>query len=311
MTQTLTLPIVASSGARPRACPLCDRAPARHRAAGAFARCAACGLVYRAATPAGDEVDYWTSYLDRRRERSYDELRRPYFRALWEHLRQVPRGAAGATPHQRRLLEVGCVPGHLLAEAADDGWIAHGVELSAPLCRLAGEHPAAVVWEGHVEAIDFGARRYDLIVISDAFRHFSRPLAGLRACAALLAPGGALVVREISAYHPRHARRLHRPQPFDWQLLTPVTARRFLEAAGLHAIELRNSPLALVSDRRLERLARRRPAAYRMLLSAANIAVRLADSAATFGAEPLTPIFLAIGRAEGPRASTPGTAAPR
>ncbi|MHC5023883.1 MAG: class I SAM-dependent methyltransferase [Planctomycetota bacterium] len=289
-----------------RVCPLCTTiAQASSHPPPTLATCRTCGLVYRTTSLSVREVDYWSAYVDDPAERAYDARRQTFFRAYWRHVRRLAR----VRVDRPSVLDVGCVPGQLLREAIADGWDAHGIELSETLSALTRRSSAATVWTGRIEDIDFGGRRFDLIVLSNTFRHLDRPLMALRRCAAALRPRGVVVVREMQATHPRHAARLAAPYPCDMQFVTPVTMRTFMRRAGLADVRVFNSPVSLLTVRGLSRLAGPAPGLLGGTRRLVNLAIRCVDPFTAGRGAPLTPSFIMAGSRR-PAGAGPSNAPP-
>jgi malonyl-CoA O-methyltransferase len=105
--------------------------------------------------------------------------------------------AAAAAPGARRLLDVGCGTGRLLADAlaARPGLAAAGLDLAPGMCAAArAAAPAAGVAAGDAEALPFRAGAFDLVVSTSTFQWLPRLEPALAECARVLRPGGRLVV---------------------------------------------------------------------------------------------------------------------
>lgn len=96
-----------------------------------------------------------------------------------------------------RVLEIGCGSGTVLAALAEEGFKTTGLEMHRELARRAAVAvPAARIFSANVlsppdELLDAGP--FDAIGFFDVLEHLESPEPVLRACAALLAPGGRLV----------------------------------------------------------------------------------------------------------------------
>jgi 2-polyprenyl-3-methyl-5-hydroxy-6-metoxy-1,4-benzoquinol methylase len=255
-----------------------------------MATCSACGLLFREQVASQQERTYWNGYLEEAREQRYDRLRQPFYRDFWRMIKRWPQSKS-AKPV---ILDVGCVPGMLLAEARKTGWDLHGVEMTAELCERTHEHCGARMWEGRLEQIDFGRQRFDLIVLSDVFRHLNDPHQALRQCAAILRPRGAVVIRDINIGHAKHAQRLMRPYPFDMQFLTPKHASRFLKDAGFASVQIHASPASLLTNRHGWRLAVNHAGVYRAMQALVNGVIWSLDGLGG-PAWARTPSFIAAG----------------
>lgn len=115
---------------------------------------------------------------------------------------QVLALAAEAAPAARRVLDVGCGTGRLLADldAARPGVHAAGVDLAPGMCLAArGAAPRALVVAADAEALPFRPGAFDLVVSSSTFQWLPRLEPALGECARVLAPGGRLVLALFGA----------------------------------------------------------------------------------------------------------------
>jgi ubiquinone/menaquinone biosynthesis C-methylase UbiE len=94
-----------------------------------------------------------------------------------------------------RLLEIGCGGGLLLRDALAAGAAATGLDHSAEMVRLARERaPDAEVVQGDAASLPFADRAFTAVAMSIVFLFLPDPVAALRECARVLAPGGRLAV---------------------------------------------------------------------------------------------------------------------
>ncbi|NWG32758.1 MAG: class I SAM-dependent methyltransferase, partial [Rhodocyclaceae bacterium] len=96
----------------------------------------------------------------------------------------------------RRLLEVGCAGGHLLALARARGWEVQGVELSAEAAAAAHQEFGLEVFAGTIDSFVTGmaAEPFDMAVAVDVLEHVPSPLTFLRCLRRQVRPGGWLAV---------------------------------------------------------------------------------------------------------------------
>jgi SAM-dependent methyltransferase len=100
---------------------------------------------------------------------------------------------------QDRLLDVGCGGGLLLRDALAAGAAATGLDHSEEMVRLAGERaPGAEVVLGGAERLPFGDASFTAIAMSIVFFFLPDPVAVLRECRRVLAPGGRIAVYTTS-----------------------------------------------------------------------------------------------------------------
>ncbi|MCA9291921.1 MAG: class I SAM-dependent methyltransferase [Phycisphaerales bacterium] len=181
------------------ACPACgadDAAPIFSKHTFAYGRCAACATIYMSPRPSeavmadyyasSENYRYWATHIfpaseDARREK----VHRPW-------LERVIAACAGL--RRPRLLEVGAGFGTFAALAAGSGRF-EDVTVVEPTPELAA-HCAARglnVILHRIEDVPAGARA-DVIVSFEVIEHLFEPHRMVDACAAMLQPGGLLVL---------------------------------------------------------------------------------------------------------------------
>jgi len=102
-----------------------------------------------------------------------------------------------------RVLDIGCGGGILSEAIARLGASVHGVDMVEKNIQIAGTH---AVGQGlnleyeccTAERLAARGERYDVVLNMEVVEHVADPAAFLRSCAALVAPGGALVVATIN-----------------------------------------------------------------------------------------------------------------
>jgi SAM-dependent methyltransferase len=98
-----------------------------------------------------------------------------------------------------RLLDVGCGGGLLLRDALASGASVTGLDHSEEMVRLAGERaPEAEVVLGSAERLPFADDSFTALSMSIVFFFLPDPVAVLRECRRVLAPGGRLAVYTTS-----------------------------------------------------------------------------------------------------------------
>ena len=98
--------------------------------------------------------------------------------------------------HEKRVLEIGCSKGYLLAILSRMGWQVQGVEISDEASYYARNEFNLPVFTGDVEsyAEHNPAIKYPLILALDVLEHVSDPFSFMQAVNELLAPGGLLII---------------------------------------------------------------------------------------------------------------------
>jgi len=98
-----------------------------------------------------------------------------------------------------RLLDIGCGGGLLLRDALSSGATATGIDHSDEMVRLARERaPGAEVVLGTAERLPFADGSFTAVAMSIVFFFLPDPIAALRECRRVLAPGGRLALYTTS-----------------------------------------------------------------------------------------------------------------
>lgn len=206
----------------------------------AMVRCARCGLMYLRPrpTPAAIGRYYPPDYAPFRRaveDERWAVLRWLRRRKLAQRRALVERFAPAG---RRAVLDVGCSTGLFLHEMASAGWEARGVELAPSAARYARERFGLDVFEGRLEDAPLAAGAFGAVTFWDVLEHVHSPSEALARAAALLAPGGIVVVNVPNWDSPD--RRLFGPH---WQGWDPPRHLFVFDRATLAAL-LRRAGLA-------------------------------------------------------------------
>jgi SAM-dependent methyltransferase len=182
-------------------------------------------------------------------------------------------------PRHRTLLDLGCWVGFLLAEAAERGWDAVGVEPSEFASAYARDQLDLDVRTGELLTTPLPLHHFDAIVMGDVIEHLPRPAEALERIAALLRPrgivwmalpdAGSLVARGLRA-------RWWSVIPTHVQFFTRRSIRTLLEREGWTVLAIETAPKAFSVRYYLERLGGYSPPLARALVRGAR-AARVAD----------------------------------
>ena len=147
--------------------------------------CADCGLVFASPMRAGDDAFYrWVTGFDR-----YAAAHRWEWRAIKSILAREARPT--------RLLEIGCGEGGFLRSLADLRHVrASGIDQSARSVEAAlarGVEAKRMTVDALLAAPDRDGG-YDAIVATHVLEHLEKPLEFVMGCAAMLNPGGSLLL---------------------------------------------------------------------------------------------------------------------
>ncbi len=128
-----------------------------------------------------ERYEYYRSLLTQPRALRQTELNARRYRELL--------ASWGAQVRGRRLLDVGCGDGHLVAVANESGWSARGIDMAE------GAIEVARAWGIPCARLDFFDRsldeeRFDVIYMSELVEHVPTPGSFLGRAESLLAPGG-------------------------------------------------------------------------------------------------------------------------
>jgi len=163
-----------------------------------FVRCRVCGLVYVNPQPTWDEraPHYGPSYRGYHRletERSSIQRRAMEY-GLYKRYRLVATCSRGG-----RLLDAGCGGGDFLSRMRREaGWQVYGLERVRQIALTAHRFHGLNVVVGDLIQAGFASGYFDVVTLWAALEHLSDPMQGLRECARILRPGGALVIRTVT-----------------------------------------------------------------------------------------------------------------
>lgn len=183
-------------------CPLCGRTDASrlHRFAHhAIERCRTCSLTFVSPPPDPAGLLHYADQAHRGRgleeTAGYFALHDPGDPSdpLVARISGIVDLLAAHTPG-RRLLDVGCGNGDLLALAARRGWFAVGIDGSPAAAAVAGRRSGTHALAAAFPDAGLEPGSFDAVVMLDFLEHVVDPRATVAAARALLAPGGVLYV---------------------------------------------------------------------------------------------------------------------
>lgn len=242
-------------------------------------RCQNCGHRQVDPMPAGAVLE--GAYADAasddyvEEEAGQRETARRALERIENHLR--PDGTNGAAV--RRLLDLGCWVGFLLAEAVERGWEAVGVEPSLFASAYARERLGLDVRTGDLLTTPLPLAHYHAIVMGDVIEHLPRPANALERMAALLRPGGIawMALPDAGSLVARGLRtRWWSVIPTHVQFFTRASIRTLLERQGWTVLEVSTAPKAFSVRYYLERVGGYSPGLARGLVRGAH-AARIAN----------------------------------
>lgn len=174
-------------------CNLCGGAetkPFARRSGMHVVRCQGCGLVYVNPRSRVADLDlHYNSGASSRVEYYLDAevADRRTFAGILEL-------AARLAPGRGALLDVGPCTGTFLVQAREAGFAPHGIEINAGAARYCRERLGLDVRSGVLGAGTYPAASFDIVSMGDVIEHVPDPLATLSAVAAVLKPGGHVIV---------------------------------------------------------------------------------------------------------------------
>jgi SAM-dependent methyltransferase len=237
-----------------------------------IARCASCG--HMQLDPMPDVAMLADAYETAASEDYVGEeagQRETARRALTRIERHAPTGPAGGD--RRRLLDLGCWVGFLMAEARDRGWDPLGVEPSAFAAAYARQRLGLTVLEAGLLDAELPSGTFAAVTLGDVVEHLTDPASALRRIRELLVPGGVVWLTLPDA-GSRVARALGRRWwsviPTHVQYFTRDSLAALLGREGYSLLEVSTAPKAFTVGYYLERVGGYSPALARALVGAAR-----------------------------------------
>jgi SAM-dependent methyltransferase len=212
-------------------------------------QCRGCSLRYLNPRPDERErralytQDYFEEHGVQPQARSAGEIAK----AVAAHAMRLRAAALFARPGA--LLEVGCASGYFLKGAAERGWQAKGIELSAWAARYARDVLGLDVFTGSLEDANLPDASFDVVCMWSVLEHLPEPLQALAEVRRVLKPGGVFVA-DVPNVGGRH-RHLKGRGWRGWSLphhlyhFTPSTLQALARRAQLAPIHTEFSYLSL------------------------------------------------------------------
>ena len=190
-------------------------------------RCSSCGVAYTAPVPPSLDRYYPRQY------RAYGTVVARILESLYGL--RVLRWAR-FKPQGGTVLEIGCGSGLMLAAFRRRGWSVSGIERNADAVETARESLGEATLVTSLQELPPHAR-FDLIVMFQVLEHMGKPVALLRQCAELLAPGGRIIanVPNFSSWQSQFAgsKWMHLDVPRHLIHYTPRSISETFQRAGL------------------------------------------------------------------------------
>lgn len=154
-------------------------------------RCAHCGQVYN--NPRLKTGDLKQSYNKEYGVIKQGKLeKRLWLPALEDYVNKI-RPLEGKISG-RNLLDIGCGLGFLMKICQDNGWQVQGVDISDIAVEYARDTLGLSVELKRIEDVDFGGRKFNLILALGLLEHLEQPVEFIKRCYNLLEENGVLLI---------------------------------------------------------------------------------------------------------------------
>jgi 2-polyprenyl-3-methyl-5-hydroxy-6-metoxy-1,4-benzoquinol methylase len=256
--------------------------------------CRECGLVYVNPQPTAAAItefhrtqsladhDGWAAWL----EHSNKQIEE-----LWsERVNDASRWTSlCATNGHFRLLDVGCGPGDFLHFCQKRGWDASGFEFATSVAELARQRYGFIVPVGDLLELRPGQSSYNMVTMWHVLEHLREPIATLKGCFDVLAPGGvlALEVPNLNCVF-RKSYRVPLSSVLHLFHFSTETLKAVVQRAGFEVLECRAGNTGFQHRQRWKVLAKKAVYIYSGIVEQAT-SRNVSDSIRLYARKPLGP----------------------
>jgi len=204
--------------------------------------CTSCGLVY--VNPRFTQHEHLIYYASDEYKKRYFQVERPTPKFLaWSMARAKAEYAfmdgllhLGQFP-SKRMLDVGCSDGALLACFQEKGWIAEGIEPSAQFAAEGKKRYGVRITTGLLEGMQYPARSFSFISMIHVLEHTRDPLGTLVLVRRLLADSGYAYIEIPNIYRPEQSITYFFQEGHLYSF-SPRTITSLFRRAGLEIVTL-------------------------------------------------------------------------
>jgi 2-polyprenyl-3-methyl-5-hydroxy-6-metoxy-1,4-benzoquinol methylase len=201
-----------------------------------FKKCLGCGLICQNPQPVfGDlEKRYKDDYFTYELENDVN-----FFDLMVKGLEDIDFFELESQIKERRVLDVGCATGMLLAYLKDRNWQVQGVELCEPSARYGIEKREVPIHIGTLESAAFDENSFTFIHFSHLIEHVPDPRGFLKIVYRILSPKGymVMVTPNAAGFQAKLLGKEWRSAiPDHLHLFSKKTMRRLLSETGFEII---------------------------------------------------------------------------
>ena len=204
-----------------------------------YVHCASCGLVQMNPQPLAGEISRRYGARCGEDYLAYELANEDAFLKLQLLALEDAGFCEPPLGEMKRVLDIGCATGSLLARLREQGWETTGVEISFPQAEYCRQKRALDVRSLPLEENRFPGSSFNVVLASHLIEHLNDPAALIREVRRVLVPGGRFFVTtpNISGFQARLFKGRWRSAIFDHLYLFSVkTLSRLLRQQGF-AIE--------------------------------------------------------------------------